>query len=187
MSLREGLIRLIVGLHLLDGPAAVVRVDPAPGFVSLKSYESLNKFNVSLQIGRVKNSNKNPVAEKGIVELEAELLRHDPRGGAISDLDLAICVARLNSRIRSQGLSSRELWTQRNQFTHEQIPILDHDIILNQHNIREKNHSFSETSKCQNPSRNSPKLLVGDLVYLYSDKTKSKARDRYIIVSIDGD
>ena len=187
VSLREGLIRLIVGLHPLDGPAAVVRVDPAPGFVSLKNDESLNKFNVSLQIGRVKNSNKNPVAERGIAELEAELLRHDPSGGAISDLDLAICVARLNSRIRSQGLSSRELWTQRNQFTHEQIPISDHNIILNQHNIREKNHPFSETSKCQNPSRNSPKLLVGNLVYLYSDKTKSKARNRYIIVSIDGD
>ena len=30
-------------------------------------------------------------------------------------------------------------------------------------------------------------LNVGDLVYLYSDKDKSRARSRYLIVTVDGE
>ena len=48
------------------------------------------------------------------------------------------------------------------------------------------NHPFSEKSK--NPRGlvpNSPQLQVGDLVYLVLDKDKSRARDRYIVVSTD--
>ena len=32
-----------------------------------------------------------------------------------------------------------------------------------------------------------PRLQVGDFVYVKSDRDKSRARDRYIIVSIDGE
>lgn len=35
--LRDALARLVVGLHPLDGPQAVIGVDPAPGLVSLKT------------------------------------------------------------------------------------------------------------------------------------------------------
>ena len=69
-------------------------------------------------IGRVKNLNKNLVAERAILELEEELLKQEPTGGPVSQLGLAIAVALLNSRIRYSGLSSRELWTMRSQFTH---------------------------------------------------------------------
>ena len=84
------------------------------------------------------------------------------------------------------GLSSRELWTQRNQFTHEQLPLSDYDLILGKHEQRSTNHASSEKSK--NPRGlvpNTPSLQVGDIVYLISDKDKSRARDRYIVVSID--
>ena len=83
-------------------------------------------------------------------------------------------------------LSSRELWTQRNQFTHEQLPFSDSQFILAKHDLHSSNHSFSEKSK--NPRGlvpNLPQLQVGDLVYLVSDKDKSRARDRYIVVSTD--
>lgn len=186
-TLRDCLLRLLVGLHPLDGPGAVIRVDPDPGFTSLRDDESLKKFHISLQIGRVKNMNKNLVAEKGVAELETELLRQERGGCAVSPLGLAVCIARLKSRIRNKGLSAREVWTQHNQFTHEQIPISDQDIIMKQHSIREKNHPYSEISKCFNNSRDSQKLHIGDIVYLYSDKQKTRARDRYIIVSIDGE
>lgn len=33
----------------------------------------------------------------------------------------------------------------------------------------------------------SPSLNVGDLVYLYSDKDESRARSRYLIVTVDGE
>ena len=53
--------------------------------------------------------------------------------------------------------------------------------------IREKNHPYSEKSKRQNSTRTSQQLCIGDLVYLYSERQKTKARDRYIIVSMEGE
>ena len=58
----------------------------------------------------------------------------------------------------------------------------DYDLILGKHEQRSTNHAPSEKSK--NPRGlvpNTPSLHVGDIVYLISDKDKS----RYIVVSID--
>ena len=129
-TLRDALARSVVGVHPLDGPQAVIRVDPAPGFVSLKNSNALQHLGISVEIGRVKNTNKNPVAERAVLELEEELLRQEPGGGPVTELSLVIAAARLNSRFRNQGLSSWELWTQRNQFSNEQIPINDLQHIL---------------------------------------------------------
>ena len=68
------LIQLIVELNPLDGPPATIRVDPAPGFTALRNDESLRDVSIVLDIGRIKNVNKNPVAEKAIAELESEIL-----------------------------------------------------------------------------------------------------------------
>ena len=104
---------------------------------------------VSVEVGRMKNLNKNPVAEKAIAEFEDEL----------SELTLAVATARLNSRLRRKGLSSRGLWTQRNQFTQEQLPISDMNVIRAQQESRNINHGFSETSKCRKPPRTVQKFL----------------------------
>ena len=187
-TLRDALARLVVGLHPLDGPQAVIRVDPAPGFVSLKNTNALQHLGLSIEVGRVKNTNKNPVAERAVLELEEELLHQEPGGGPVTELGLAIATARLNSRLRSQGLSSRELWTQRNQFSNEQIPVNDLQHIIAKHQARQDNHPFSEAAKGgSRPQAPIPPLQVGDLVYVKSDRDKSRARDRYIIVSIDGE
>ena len=135
-TLREALARLVMELHPLDGPIALVRVDPAPGFIALKDDSLLQQLRINIEVGRVKNVNKNPVAERAVQELEEELLRQEPGGGAVNQLDLSIAIARLNARIRFSGLSSRELWTQRSQFTHEQLPISDRDIIVEQYQKR---------------------------------------------------
>ena len=185
-TLRDALTQLIVGVHPLDGPRAVIRVDPSPGFQSMANNDSLNHLNVTIEFGRVKNKNKNPVAEKAVRELEEELIKQEPGGRPVSAVGLALATARLNSRLRLPGLSSRELWTQRYQFTHEQLPLSDYKFILDKHAQRSTNHAFSEKSK--NPHGlvpNTPPLHVGDIVYLISDKDKSRARDRYLVVSID--
>ena len=122
-TLRDTLTRLIIGLHSLDGPRAIVRVDPAPGFASMSSNDSLKHLKVTIEVGRVKNKSNNPVAGKAVRELEEELICQEPGGRPVSEVDLAIATVRLNSRLRFSGLSSRELWTQRNQFTHEQLPL----------------------------------------------------------------
>ena len=114
--------------------------------MALRNDETLKSLCLSLEIDRVKNPNKNPVVEKAILELEEELLKQEPTGGPVwSQLGLVVAVARLNSRIRYSGLSARELWNQRSQFTHEQLPISDRVNLIRQHTLRKLNHTSSES------------------------------------------
>lgn len=185
-TLRNALKCLVVDLHPIDGPRAVIRVDPAPAFVSLSNNDGLKHLNVWLDIGRIKNKNKNPVAERAVQELEDELLKQEPGGGPIDQVSLAIAVARLNARLRRQGLSSRELWTQRSQFTGNQLSVADYNTILAKYQQRLNNHSSSEHAK--NPrglAPPEPQIKVGNLVYLVSDRNKLHARNRYLVTEIN--
>ena len=126
--------------------------------MALRDDSTLKKFRITLGIGRVKNPNKNAVPEKAILEIEEELWKQEPGGGPLTALSLAFAIARLNTRIRNTGVFSREFWTQRIQYTHEQIPISDQDILIKKYHIRPENHSPSEISnhksgKLHKPSR----------------------------------
>ena len=171
-TLRDALIQLCIQMRPMDGPPAIIRTDPAPGFKALMNDKSLHQHRITLELGHAKNPNKNPVAERAIQELEFELLRQEPLGGAVSSLTLAIATAALNSRIRSRGLSSREMWTQRDQFSNAQIPLGDNNLIASQHEQRRANHQYSERSKAPlRQPRPSPLIDVSDLVYLHSTET----------------
>ena len=186
-TLQTTLLQLCMELRPLDGPTAVIRTDPAPGFSALCPDRLLESYNIRIEVGRPKNMDKNPVAEKAIRELEDELLRHDSLGGSITSLTLSVATARLNSRLRSRGLSAREMLIQRDQFTCEQIPFSDMDLITAQHDQRQKNHPYSAKSKAQSrvvPPE--PIIHVGDLVYLRAERSKLHARPRYLVCSIDG-
>ena len=123
-SIHSGLLRLCLELRPLAAPPSVIRVDPAPGFASLSNEATLQQYGFVVEVGRVKNPNKYPVAEKCIAELGDELLRICPQGGPISQLTLSLATANLNTRIRNRA-SARELWLQRDQFTNSQIPLSD--------------------------------------------------------------
>jgi hypothetical protein len=185
-SLRDALVRMCLELRPLDGPFAVIRTDAAPGFVALVENVVLAKHRLCIEVGRIKNLNKNPIAERAVQEVESEILHQDPTGGAITAVQLSTTIARLNSRIRNRGLSAREIWTQRDQFTLEQLPISDRQLILDQHLLRTKNHPYSEHAKAPN-SNTRPRfnICIGDLVYLYTDKSKSRGRSRYLVVSVE--
>ena len=186
-TLRDALLRLVIDLHPLDGPNIVIRTDCAPGFTALSEDCLLCKYNISLEFGRTKNKNKNPIAEKAIQELEEEILRQDPSCRSVSPLLLALSTARLNARIRNRGLSAREMWTQRDQFSNDQIPLQDFEPINQQHAYKLSNHLYSQSSK--NPSGilpSIPDIHVGDLVYLYCDRSKTSPRNRYLVTSITG-
>ncbi len=185
-DLRDGLIRLCLPLVPLDGPSAVIRTDSAPGFRALTNDELLKHSRITIELGRTKNINKNPVGERAIQELEGEIIKQSPGGGMISQNTLAFATARLNTRIRRSGLSSREMLYQRDQHSNEQIPIVDRDLILDQHSNRSYNHKYSEISKaCGKPRLNKALCSIGDLVYIYQDRDKNKARDRYLVVGVD--
>ncbi|KAK3103665.1 hypothetical protein FSP39_020858 [Pinctada imbricata] len=187
-TIRDALIPLCINLRPLDGPPAIIRTDPGPGFIALVNDPLLKDCRLSLEIGRVKNKNKNPVAERAIQELRDEILRLDPTNRTVNTVSLCLALSAVNTRIRSNGLSAREMLTHRNQFTNAQIPVCDRDIILDKHQARLKNHPFSEVSKAPKEKRpDTPSIDIGDLVYLHRDRNKSRARDRYLVVAFEAE
>ena len=79
------------------------------------------------------------------------------------------------------------MWTQRDQFSNSQIPVVDRDLIMTQHKTRVMNHPYSELSNAPLSKRGTDTALtVGDLVYLHTDRNKSCARHRYLVASVDG-
>ena len=151
----------------MDGPPSVVRVDPAPGLQSLQDDPVLHKYRLRIEIGRPKNRNKVPSADRVVQELEEELLKLDPTGGPVTPVQLTIAVRNLNARLHGRGVSSREMWSQRDQFTNSQLPLEDNKLITDQLLTRVKNHPLSAESKAPGRSfANEPELHIGDLVYL---------------------
>ena len=184
-------LRSVIGCLLslmcpLDSPKCVVRCDPAPGFRSLVNDETLRSLGIEIDIGRAKNINKNPVAEQAVRELEMEILKQEPLPGPVSNLALARATSRLNSRIRSRGFSAREMWFQRDQYSNMQLPFNDMDLIKQQHESRTTNHPYSVRSKGGTNNIRQQSISVGDIVYLYHDKSKGAARPRYIVALVDG-
>ena len=185
-DLRDSLIKLCLPLVPIDGPPAVIRTDSAPGFRALTSDALLKSSRIIIDLGRTKNVNKNPVGERAIQEMELEILKQSPGGGMITQNTLAFATARLNTRIRCSGLSSREMLYQRDQYNNEQLPVVDRTLILEKHSKRLCNHKSSEITKAGGkPPLKKALCDVGDLVYLYQDGNKNKARDRYLVVSVD--
>ena len=186
VSLRNGLLQMCVQLRPESGPTAVVRADPAPGFSKLVGDKLLSQHGLSIDIGRVKNKNKNPIAEKAVQELEDEFLRQDPDQPFLTSASLAVAVARLNSRIRHQGVSARELWTQRDQFTNKQLPIDDRQVIQNQYQRRLESNLRNNVESTRGGIVDDRPIRDGDLVYIVNERSKLSRRPRYIVTRSDG-
>ena len=184
-SLRDGIIQLSVGMIPLDGPSAIIRTDPAPGFRKLVGDQMLANLRLSIELGLIKNVNKNPVAEKAVQELEDELLKLDRDRSTLSKAHLAVALAHLNTRLRFCGLSARELWTQRDQFTSEQLPMNDRELIDSQHH-RCLAHNALNNQRLN--LQNSPQstILEGTIVYIKSERNKTMSRPRYLVTLQDG-
>ncbi len=171
---------------LIRLPSSVIRVDNAPGFASLKDDEILSKHGIKLDFGRIKNVNKNPVAERCNQELELELLHIDPSGNPVSNTNLQNAVKSLNTRIRSRGLSSQEMLLCRDQVTGDQLRVDDLVLSREQEITRERNHIHSAQSKAKGglPARDAD-VTRGDLVFIKSEGSKNKSRDMYIVMDIN--
>ena len=106
-SLRSALITTTAELKV--GTGCIVRVDGAKAFQSLLNEHGLKKHGIQLQPGRVKNRNKNAVAEKAIQELEIKIKKQHPEGGPQTSDDLATATSTLNASIRDRGLRARDI------------------------------------------------------------------------------
>ena len=76
-TLRDALISLCIKMRKLDSSLAVIRTNLAPCFMALDNDPVLHDHRIVLEIGRLKNRNENPVAERTFQELDLELLRQD--------------------------------------------------------------------------------------------------------------
>ena len=99
-SLRNG---HLITLSNIRAPTCSTQVDNAPGFTSLLDDPILTKHGINIDFGRVKNKNANAVIDKGIQELEREMLQVDPNGGPLTAVQLQLVVETLNTRIRNRG------------------------------------------------------------------------------------
>ena len=187
-TLRCALITSVSIMRPTPQTHVTIRVDNAPGFESLRNDKILREKNISLDFGRCKNKNKNPVVDKGIRELISEILRFCPNGGKVTPIELASVVNQLNSRIRNRGLSAWEIFHQRDQLSGEQLNISDAFLTAAQSENRQRNRSSSEKSKaCGGPPATLAAVHPGSLVYIKNEGDKTHARERYIVISIDGE
>ena len=164
-----------------------VRVDCATGLKKLAVNNSLREYGITLDVGHAKNVNKKPVAECANQEVELELLKIDPSGNPVSAVVLLRAVCSVNSRIRSNGLSSKEMFTRRDQTSGDHLRFTDSHIAEKQESARAKNHAHSSKSKAKG-GHLAPNCTTspGDLVYLKDEGSKFKPRDRYIVVDVKG-
>ena len=183
---RSALIETTSDLRL--GAGATIRVDGDSALQSLEKDNSLLRYGITLEIGRLKNVNKNPVAEKAIQELENELRKLHPDGAELSRKDLSSALHILNSRIRNRGLSAREILFQRDYVNGEQLKIDDFRLAESQTNLRKQNHEPSARSKV--PRRNLQIADIykpGDLIFMRNDGNKHLARQKYIVTTATDD
>ena len=54
----DALVRLVVALHHLDGPTAVIHVDLAPGFVSRMNTSARRNLGFPIEVGQIELSRK---------------------------------------------------------------------------------------------------------------------------------
>ena len=106
-------------LDLIPDSGAEIRVDGATAFQSLEKESQedssvFSKYNIKIVIGRPLNKNKNPVAENAVQEVQKEILRLKPSSGPITLLDLILVLRNINSRIRHNSLTPKEILFRRN-------------------------------------------------------------------------
>ena len=179
---------LVTNTSFLRKNPCTIRVDTAPGFQALYNDITLNSLGITIDLGRTKNKDSNSVVDKGIQELEEEILKHDMSGSPLTPLTLQNIVDTLNARIRNRGLSAKEIVLKRDQYSHEAIEVNDELLANQQLLIRNKNHPSSSRSKATHKVAASKAAVVeGDLVHIKHEKQKHRLRDRYIVTKIVND
>ena len=181
-SIEEGLVKLII--DFIPDSGALVQVDAGPGFTALDRDQNtvLASLNIKLDIGRVHNKNKNPVAENAIKEFRKEWLRLKPDGSSLNELERSKITSIMNKRIRINGLAPKEYVLKRSLLNHSPISVDDgvegdsQQIRRSDVNAKQYKRDLIAKSK---PGQNI--LKVGDLVYILADLSKSRSREQYIV------
>ena len=179
-SLREAIIKLITPIRSPD--SVTIRTDNATGFQSIaKADPYLEKLDICLELSDPNNKNGNACIDKGIQELQQELLRIIPHDGLINNTNLALAVKRLNSKIRRQGsLSADEIMFSRDRIAGKNLNLNDTQLAQDQLTTRRKNNKEnSQTAKKED------NLKPGDIIHQKEHKNKNKVRETYLVTACE--
>ena len=176
---------LIVTCLPMQFNSSVIKVDCAPALRSLQNCPHLKSLGIEISLGDEKNPNKNAVADKAIQELELEILKLGATPSAISASTLVQAICNLNSRIRHNGLSAKEMFLGRDQVNGQRLRFTDKFLSTSQNTNRQSNHVPSSISKARGGSLASkPNVSVGSLVYVKHEGNKFNPRESYIVVEL---
>ena len=186
-TLRSALMALLA--HYKTLRRAQIRTDNQTGLKALVNDKILNKINVEIIPGDVKNINKNPVAERAIREIEDEILKIQTEDKQITQAVLAQATMAVNNKIRYTGYTANELYTNTNNFTGQKLNVQDRELSNLQFSNRQKSHESSAKSKStvRGSKLINPIVDKGDLIMIKSDKSKHEARKVYLVVEVDSE
>ena len=184
-TLRQSLLSLI--MDILPDSGTTIRVDGATSFQALEkesksSGSLLNQLKISIQVGRIVNKNKNPVAENAVKEVLKEILRLKAANSTISQTDLDIVIRNINNRITFNGLSPKEIMFKRDMVSNEDILVKSKQIsdlqLLNRKTSSERSQKSKTRFMKKTPHQD---FQIGQLVLLRNSLSKNCPRDTYII------
>ena len=190
-TLRQALLQLI--LDIMPDSGTHIRLDGASAFQSLE-IESLtndtllHKLGIKIVIGRTMNKNKNPIAENTVKEIQKEILRLKHSPGPITPTELMLVLKNVNSRVRQNSLTPKEMLYRRDILSSQPINIDDDNIISKQTERRKKSSEASNKHKSKFKKKTEHQSFnLGDLVMLREGHNKAKPRDTFIVDSLPED
>ena len=171
-DLKQAIILLTSPIRMADN--ITVRVDAATGFQALKMHSDITQLGIELQIGDTHNKNSNAVVDKACQELEAEINKLQPAGGAITLATLNQAVLFVNQKIRrSDKLTAVEIHFARDRITKDNIILDDHQIRQSQ--LRGRNLTQQSAASQQ--------VAPGDTVVVTNNPQKHHNRDFYLVTA----
>ena len=184
IEIRNALVQMLSRFRPLLSFKAIIRLDGQSSFQSLQK-NCLEQMNVEVEIGDAKNINRNPIAERAVLDFHEELCKVKPDGGKISNTDLSIILSSINSRIRFSGYSAIEIWTQREMLSGNKIELDLKSLSEAKYQQRIKQHLPSARYKSRGLlEEKTVHATVGDIVYLLQDRDKTRSRPKYVISDI---
>ena len=184
-TLRNALLTLVI--DLIPDSGTEIRVDGATAFQALEresitNNSLLKKMGIKITVGRLLNKNKNPTAENAVKEIQKEILRLKNTSGQITPTELSLVMKNVNSRMRFNGYTPREILFRRNNFTNLPMEINDQTILNkqmeNRANASEASRKHNSLFRKPSPTQN---FNMGDLVLLRNHVEKNKPRDTFLV------
>ena len=169
---------------------AVIRCDGAAALASLSREAEqegsvFKQFNITLDVGRPTNPNKNSVAENAVKEAEKEILKYKNNENVLTEEDLVVVAKIMNERIRNRGVAAKELLLRRDLITSQPKNIKDSVMAKEQ---------FQKRIKCNQEAQGRRKIVdsdleyhVGDVVYIRGQISKHQPREQYLITRFEQD